>query len=678
MDARAITDFILKHKNQFWLLFSIAVAFALRVYSLGVQSLWVDEGTSVALAPLSLSAIVEAASKDIHPPLYYVLLHFWMPAVGQTEFAVRFLSVIAGVLIVAVTFRIARLFFDLEVAIIAAFLSAFSPFQVYYSQETRMYIWVTLFAAISIYALARVLFPTERREASGERIVGGPTCLIYWLLYVLTTLALLYTQYVGAFVFLAGNLFFLVWLILGQWVRLRDSEETPRREILRTTGFWIIANGIVILGFAPWYLYAGSQLATWPSISEPMDLPSLLWRLLNVFSTGVTLEPGAALPIVLAFGILLLFGMRYSRRLETVRGLLLLSFWLLVPVAVMYIVSLSRPAYNDKFLLLATPPFFVLSARGLADIHPGMFLRGKYQSPNRRPYRLLLFAISVAAAVGFIPPLNNYYWNPHYARDDYRGILQKIDANARAGDGILVHDKGQIGVVRYYLQGSQPLFLLPRLRPVESAAAVQDVGEILQKTRRLFAIYFATGQGDPQGVIEGELAKRAFKAVDEWHGNVRFTVYGVAGNPSAASEPVGARVGEDVVLESFRLDSQALAPGDVLALTLNWRVQQDPQTRNKVFVHLLNGAGQVVAQRDGEPVADRRMTTTWKAGEIIQDNYGVWIDSATLAGSYAIEVGMYREADRVRLPILASDGKEMGDHIVLETVKVSPMSVARP
>ncbi|MCI0474886.1 MAG: glycosyltransferase family 39 protein, partial [Anaerolineales bacterium] len=135
MHGEIRSSFIRKYKNYFWLLVALFVAFALRVVFLDAQSLWNDEGTSVALSSLSLEAIINGAARDIHPPLYYLLLHFWMPFAGQTEFAVRFLSVIAGVLIVAVTYRVARAFFDDEVAVIAAFLTAFSPFQIYYSQE---------------------------------------------------------------------------------------------------------------------------------------------------------------------------------------------------------------------------------------------------------------------------------------------------------------------------------------------------------------------------------------------------------------------------------------------------------------------------------------------------------------------------------------------------------------
>ena len=131
----------------------LLLAFGLRVYRLDGQSLWNDEGTSVATAALSLEAIGRAAAADIHPPLYYVLLHFWMPLAGQTEFALRFLSVIAGVLVVAVTYQIGRGLIDRRVAVLGALLIALAPFQVYYSQEARMYIWVTLWSAVSVAAL---------------------------------------------------------------------------------------------------------------------------------------------------------------------------------------------------------------------------------------------------------------------------------------------------------------------------------------------------------------------------------------------------------------------------------------------------------------------------------------------------------------------------------------------
>lgn len=672
MDVRSITAFSLKHKNQFWLRVSLAIAFALRVYLLNAQSLWNDEGTSIALASRSLEAIIVGAAKDIHPPLYYFLLHLWMPLAGQSEFAVRFLSVIAGTLIVALTFAIARMFFDEEAAIIAAFFSAFSPFQIYYSQETRMYIWVTLFAALSVLAMMMWLMRSDEwRVTSDEDLTAAlvtrhssrVTRTLAWLLYLGATIATLYTQYVGAFVVVAENLAFAVWLLLA-W---RDKRPNIRHSIF----FWVAAQVVVALACAPWYLLAGNQLATWPSLSEPFDLLALLWRVLNVFSVGRSLDAATAFVIAFAFGILFLIGLRPMQEVHANFGTSVLILWVLVPVGVVYIVSLSRPAYDPKFLLLATPAFFILAARGLAWIHPGTFVHRRHPRVAWGVLRYPFFAISVLVAIGFIPPLRNYYSDPRYARDDYRAIVQFIDTNARAGDGILIDAPGQIDVVRYYHRGAQPLFLLPRMRPADPAATRAEVDEMLSRVQRLYAIYWATGQSDPQGIVETRLAENAFKARDEWHGNVRLAVYGVAPTPRGQTQTLEARVGGEITLVSYRLDAREARAGDVLTLTLNWRADQTPAARYKVFVHLLDARNRVVAQRDGEPVSDTRITPTWRAGETIADNYGIGIDPATPPGDYRIEVGMYRADSGTRLPLVARDGQAVGDHLILETIRVS-------
>ncbi len=646
------------------------VAFALRVYALSAQSLWNDEGTSVALAQLSLEAITNGAARDIHPPLYYYLLHFWMPFVGQSEFAVRFLSVIAGALTIAFTFRIAYVFFDEEVAIFAAYLSAFSPFQVYYSQEARMYIWVTLFAAISVLTMTQMLRGAGKVN-NQQSTVGSPGTQIgnrqsaianrnsrikrtlFWLLYIASTIALLYTQYIGAFVVVVENLAFAVWLIFA----IRDQQSSVLRlpsSVKHSLAFWLAAQIIIGLMFLPWYLSAGGQLASWPSISEPLDLPTLVWRGLNVFSVGTTLEPGGAILISIAFAIVFFIGWRRARAANTNWVIVTLILWTLVPVAMMYIVSLSRPAYNPKFLLLATPPFYILVARGLSTIYPGVFLH-QHRSNWRNPFRYLNLALAILVSAGPLTSLDNYYHNPKYARDDYRGIVQFIDANARAGDGILVDAPAQIDVVRYYWRGNQQLFLLPRMRPPEPNATRADVDAMLGKVTRLFAIFYATEQSDPQAIIDNRLAERAFKARDEWRGNVRLVIYGIAPNARGTPQLLNVQVGDEIMLQDYQLDQREARAGDVLTLTLNWRAERTPSMRTKVFVHLIDANGTLIAQRDGEPMSDLRITTTWRAGEIIADNYGVFIEPGTPPGEYKIVIGMYRVDNGARLRIGAGD-----------------------
>ena len=145
-------------QRSLWRLAALALllvlALALRLYRLDGQSLWNDEGTSVALAARDLATITRNAAHDIHPPLYYYALHFWVKLWGNSEVAVRSLSALYGALTVLIVYGLARRLYGWRVAIVAGALAAISPLQVYYSQEARMYAQVTLLGALGISAAA--------------------------------------------------------------------------------------------------------------------------------------------------------------------------------------------------------------------------------------------------------------------------------------------------------------------------------------------------------------------------------------------------------------------------------------------------------------------------------------------------------------------------------------------
>ena len=143
----------------------LLLALGLRLYRLDGQSLWYDEGTSVVLAGRDVAAIVQGAAADIHPPLYYVLLHFWARLFGSSEVAVRLLSAIAGLGVVGAVYLLGRRLFDQQVALVAALLAALSPFLVYYSQEARMYILAALLGAVSTYLMVLIV----RRDGMSHR-----------------------------------------------------------------------------------------------------------------------------------------------------------------------------------------------------------------------------------------------------------------------------------------------------------------------------------------------------------------------------------------------------------------------------------------------------------------------------------------------------------------------------
>ena len=74
----------------------LLLAAGLRFYRLDAQSFWNDEGNSARIAERSVPLILEGAAGDIHPPLYYLALHYWRALVGKSEFALRALSSVGG------------------------------------------------------------------------------------------------------------------------------------------------------------------------------------------------------------------------------------------------------------------------------------------------------------------------------------------------------------------------------------------------------------------------------------------------------------------------------------------------------------------------------------------------------------------------------------------------------
>ena len=131
----------------------ILIAFTVRFHHLGTQSLWNDEGNSLRLAQRSVGDLIDAAGRDIHPPGYYLALKGWIALAGQSEFSLRALSALAGVLTAAVTVALGRALFSRAAGIMAGLLVALSPFAVYYSQETRMYAQLALLSVLSMWAL---------------------------------------------------------------------------------------------------------------------------------------------------------------------------------------------------------------------------------------------------------------------------------------------------------------------------------------------------------------------------------------------------------------------------------------------------------------------------------------------------------------------------------------------
>jgi mannosyltransferase len=675
-----------KRNTENWikiaLLLILVLAAFLRFYCLDAQSLWADEGNSVSLSGRSLDLITAGAAHDIHPPLYYYLLHFWMRVFGNSEFAVRALSALLGTGLVYLTYLLGRHLSDYWLALVAALLSAISPFQIYYSQEARMYILLATLSALSVYSFIKFM----EVEAPNTRNLKPNTRNLYlWAgLYILATALSLYTHYSFPIIMVMENLLYGIWLAIS-WRQGR---------VLRRTLRWIVIQLAIVALYWPWLPIALRQVSNWPSISQSYGLLFVVREAFRLFSLGPTAGTQYTSLLLLGFAAIFMAGIwpsihpsllgRGRGRVNStptptlpLRGggseqspsLIPYSLidslpllYCLFPVLMMYILSLWRPAYRPKFFLVGSPAFCLILAQGVTRLSKlaGKRITARYLLPAT-----CLIFIALASNTS----LQNYYYDAQYARDNYRGIAQYISALEKNGDAVLLNAPNQWEIFTYYYNGDSPVYPLPRSRPLDEAQTAEELTEIVAEHDRIFAVLWAVDESDPGRFVEGWLAERAYKALDTWYGSVRLAIYAVpTAPPQEIQNPLDARLGDEIVLLGYNLLAREVEAGDILPLTLFWEALAQPQERYKVFVHVVDKAGHIVGQWDSEPGDGMNITTSWQPGGTVADNYGVLIHLGTPPGLHRIDVGMYSPISGQRLAI--SDGDQTDDGLFLNLIRV--------
>ncbi|MBN1201821.1 MAG: glycosyltransferase family 39 protein [Anaerolineae bacterium] len=130
--------------------------------------------------------------------------------------------------------------------------------------------------------------------------------------------------------------------------------------------------------------------------------------------------------------------------------------------------------------------------------------------------------------------------------------------------------------------------------------------------------------------------------------------------PPPVDVPVGATFRGMGTLEGFSVDPVTVSPDGTLDLTLVWRAESTPSQSYRVFTHLLDADGRVIAQHDGYPADETRLTTGWVPGEYIVDRHVLAFQYDDYTGPARLEVGFYNPETSVRVRLL--DG---ADHLIL-------------
>lgn len=389
------------------LILVVASGALLRIAYINSDSIWLDEAYSIYVAHENLSGIVDEASNDVHPPLYYFLLHYWINLFGDSEQSARLLSALFGIISIALAYKLAALLFDRATGILAALLLAFSHINIEFSQETRMYSLLVMLTLVSLYFFLKLF--------------GGRS---NWILaaYLLSSILLMHTHVYGLFVVIAENAFFLTLYFY-------------RREIFRQMiKRWLLAQSILFLLFLPWLTVLIHQVLR---VRKGFWIPRPTWTEFNL--TWVTfsgsyhlawlLLPLAAIPVILLLKRLSRASASFvntenqsdSRLPFTNRQrILFLLIWLAGVVLIPFVVShFVTPIFLLKYTIAASPAFLILVARGITSLRP-------------LPVRAILVVTFLILALA---DMRDYY--SAVKKDLWRDAVAFFNQKAQPGDLVL-------------------------------------------------------------------------------------------------------------------------------------------------------------------------------------------------------------------------------------------------
>ncbi|PSP80114.1 hypothetical protein BRC81_02675 [Halobacteriales archaeon QS_1_68_20] len=403
----------------------VVLGVALRVYGLDGWSLYGDELYSItsrgALPPSEILTV--PIPLDSHPPLYYLLLHFWMDLFGNSVASARALSVILSAAGMVLLYLLGAQLYDDRVGLLAALLYAVSTFQIHYGRIARMYSLFVVLTLASWYTFVRL------REKSTASAVG----------YVLSTVLLVYTHVFALFVVASQYLYvFLSETRAGiDWRRWATVQAAVGLLSLP----WIAMLGNHVLGLLTG-AREGSIIAWVPEPNVGIITHTILryvgWPNHFPLLNGTwSLRAVAAVIVVVYSACLVLAILRFTSDREYAFGDLptagQLGSLLVVPIAVPFLISyLIVPVYFPRFTIPASLALFLLVAVGIVNV-----------TGRRRQFAIVAVVLLCSGVL-----VGQYHATDTAA--DWEGSAACINEGAEPGDAVLYQTFWTQNYVEYY------------------------------------------------------------------------------------------------------------------------------------------------------------------------------------------------------------------------------------
>ena len=450
----------------FWAII-LSIAFFVRFYNLAGLSLRLDEAQSIWQASHTLEFIRDYMLKNVHLPLHNTLLHFWIRAFGTSEFSVRFMSLIPGMLSVPALYFLSKELIGKKASYITAIIGALSPMWVWYSREIRMYTLLTFISILSYLFFVRLLKYGKFRD---------------YFFYTLVNVVGIYTHYFFGLILIVQVLYFVV----GFKSKKLNFKFYKPKEYTRTFSYLALSGLIFFASFFPWIYqlmvhYGSGSLA--PVLAEPTAFNIILsyFEFLNGFlPNSLTSILISLWPVV----ILVSFMFLTKRQNPFSPGIYLAMLGATVPIVLVYVASvLVTPMYLTRYLIAITPMFYILIAWYLKE------LKGASQAVIVPAFFVMLTVSLAVQGLSVNSPV----------RESYREAISFIEESTTPRDIVLVSPPYTIYPFNYYYEGNSAVSTLPIWNkkkgaiPETTEEVLKTDTAILRANRQKFYLMLTTG-----------------------------------------------------------------------------------------------------------------------------------------------------------------------------------------
>lgn len=592
-------------------------------------AIWFDEGWSWWVARMPVVEALKAVARDRHPPLRPLLDHMWIRVAGETEFALRWPSGAFVLLTLALTWRMARcLGIGLAGRLAAIGMILASPLWIEQARQARMYTQMAFLALLSWWSMERWL----RRPDSWRR----------WALWSLTSLALLLTHYYAVF-----------FLAVAFWLLIRSPEREARWKALLGIGAWAVAIGgwIAFGGISPGLFLPQSQDLAEHPIQGLQTLIAALRSLMTACWPGLSPIEAACLMS------LLIMGMRPVGEPVEARWRWL-TFGSLA-IALIETAGIRRNLLNfaPRHLLYLYPLIGIGIGRGVDILSRWDLLR-----QSRKP--LVLW-----------PFLSLLLLGPPYMHLFQGAVFQTLSRASMAGPDreivFLLKTRGQPGdvaitvrghyAIRYY--GNREGLPMPLVdgpsSPVQDDEAVarwlKSLSSICVDHFRLWMIAWQEDIVDPFALFPRWLLWNGFE--EEQREITGFHVYRYSIRCPIQRPPAPAPAFSVQFSPGIRLQGVQIRPPHsqdrILGVTMMWERIGPLRDPVKVFLHVHDPSGRLVAQEDIYLARGLHPIVQWPEGLPMAVFAGIRLPAAVAPGLYRVTLGLYHPGTMVRYPILS-------------------------